>query len=156
MAKPELVLSTLNELFQMDDHNGLYFTIWYGVYDARTRRLDFASGGHHPAYLVPADRAVAMPLRTRNLMIGAMPAAPFACGSVTVPHAASLYLFSDGVYEIVDYEGRDWSIEDFVAIILEQPAADAGELERLYQAVRSQAQSSTLDDDFSLVVVNFD
>ena len=33
MASPELVLSTLNELFQMDDHAALYFTIWYGVYD---------------------------------------------------------------------------------------------------------------------------
>jgi serine phosphatase RsbU (regulator of sigma subunit) len=156
MARPELVLSTLNELFQMDDHDGLYFTIWYGVYNTSTRRLDFASGGHHPAYLVPAEREAAIPLRTRNLIIGAMPAANFVGGSVMVPQGASFYLFSDGVYEIIDRDGREWSIEDFVELMLKPPVADLSEPERLYQAVCSQAQSSALDDDFSLVVVNFD
>lgn len=156
MAQPELVLSTLNELFQMEDHDGLYFTIWYGVYDARTRRLNFASGGHHPAYLVPPDRPAAIPLRTRNLVIGAMPGMDFVRGSVTVPAGSSFYLFSDGVYEILDNDGLQWSIEDFTSLILQPPVEGVSEPERLYQAVCKQAQPTTLDDDFSLVVVTFD
>ncbi len=49
---PERVLAALNEAFQMEKHNNLYFTIWYGVYDCRTRELHFASGGHPPAFLI--------------------------------------------------------------------------------------------------------
>ncbi|MBV1689288.1 SpoIIE family protein phosphatase [Novosphingobium sp. G106] len=156
MAQPELVLSTLNELFQMEDHDGLYFTIWYGVYDARTRRLNFASGGHHPAYLVPPDRPAAIPLRTRNIIIGAMPAMNFVRGSVTVPPGSSFYLFSDGVYEIIDKEGTQWTIEDFTSLILQPPVPGLSEPQRLYEAVCEQAQLTTLEDDFSLVVVTFD
>ncbi|MEZ5735454.1 MAG: SpoIIE family protein phosphatase [Novosphingobium sp.] len=156
MAKPELVLSTLNELFQMDDHDGLYFTIWYGVYDAANRRLDFASGGHHPAYLVLPDRSSAIPLKTRNFIIGGMPAMDFTQGSVRVQPGSSLYVFSDGSYEIVDKHGTQWSIEDFVKLILDPPADGLSEPQRLYEAVCSEAQPSMLDDDFSLFVVNFD
>lgn len=156
MAKPELVLSTLNELFQMDDHDGLYFTIWYGVYDAASRRLDFASGGHHSSYLVPPDRAMAIPLKTRNVIIGGMPAMNFTQGSVNVPPGSSLYVFSDGCYEIVDKQGTQWAIQDFVELILKPSVDGQSEPQRLYEAVRREAQPSTLDDDFSLFIVNFD
>jgi serine phosphatase RsbU (regulator of sigma subunit) len=156
MSRPELVLSTLNELFQMDDHDGLYFTAWYGVYDTRSRRLDYASGGHHATYLVAADREVALPLRTRNVVIGAMPAMPFTQASVFVPEGAACYLFSDGVFEVIDREGREWVVEDFVAHILAPPVPGLSEPQRLFNAVCMETGHNTFDDDFSLVVINFD
>lgn len=156
MARPELVLSTLNELFQMEDHAGLYFTIWYGVYDVKARTLDFASGGHHPAYLVPADRSEAQPLHTRNPIIGAMPAMHFRQDRVTVPPGAAIYLFSDGVFEIIDTDDRQWDISDLIALILDPRAQAADEPRRLYDLVCERAQPSTMDDDFSLMVVRFE
>ena len=156
MARPELVLSTLNELFQMEDHAGLYFTIWYGVYDPRTRTLDFASGGHHPAYLVPPDRSSAQPLHTRNPIIGAMPAMHFREDRVVVPPGCSIYLFSDGVFEIIDKDGRQWDINDLIALILDPQAPASGEPERLHDLVCRRAEPSTMDDDFSLMIVTFE
>jgi len=156
MTQPELVLSTLNELFQMEDHAGLYFTIWYGVYDARSRVLTYASGGHHPAYLVPVDKSSATPLQTRNVMLGAMPAMSFKQASVEVPPGASVYIFSDGVYEIIDKGGKQWAIDDFVELILAEAGPGESETQRLYDKVYEQAQPSTLDDDFSLVVMTFE
>ncbi len=156
MAQPELVLSTLNELFQMDDHDGLYFTIWYGVYDARERRLDYASGGHHPAYLLPPERSSAMPLRTRNVVIGGMPAMNFTQASVNVPPGSSLFVFSDGCYEIIDSQGNQWAVEDFVSLILRPEIPAIPEPQRLYDAVCREARPQALEDDFSLFVVNFD
>ena len=49
---PSQVLVALNEGFQMQAHNNLYFTCWYGVYDLPRRVLEYASGGHPPALLV--------------------------------------------------------------------------------------------------------
>jgi hypothetical protein len=156
MSQPELVLSTLNELFQMDDHAGLYFTIWYGIYNARTRQLCYASGGHHPAFLVPPDKSSATPLQTRNVMLGAMPAMSFKQATVDVPPGASVYIFSDGVYEIIDKAGKQWGIDDFVDLILDKSDEGLSEPKRLYNKVYEVAQPSTLDDDFSLVVMTFE
>lgn len=156
MARPELVLSTLNELFQMEDHAGLYFTIWYGVFDVRSRVLTYASGGHHAAYLVPPDKSGAIPLQTRNVIVGAMPAMTFRQATVEVPHGHSVYIFSDGVYEIIDKTGKQWAIDDFVSLILEPDIEGESEPQRLFKSICEQAQPSTLDDDFSLVVMTFE
>jgi serine phosphatase RsbU (regulator of sigma subunit) len=156
MTRPERVLATLNDLFQMEDHAGLYFTIWYGVYDASTRILEFASGGHHPAYMVSADRSEARPLQAKNVMIGAMPGMTFRHDQVVVAPGATVYLFSDGVYEIIDRAGKQWNIDDFVDLILDPAAAPGSHPRRLYETVCQRAQPSTMDDDFSLMAVTFE
>ena len=69
---PDKVLSGLNEAFQMEDHNNLYFTIWYGVLDTKTDILTYSSGGHPPAFLFTGtDSATA--LITKNFLIGGLP-----------------------------------------------------------------------------------
>ena len=156
MADPAQVLAKLNDLFQMEDHAEMFFTIWYGVYDAATRRLDYASAGHHPAYLVSADHQHNMPLRTANGLIGAMPGLTYKKDGVIVPPGASVYLFSDGVFETVTIEGVQWGLGDFLSLILQPTVEGTSECERLYGAVRKAAGPGALDDDFSLVVMTFD
>ena len=48
---PTQVLDGLDVAFDMDRHDGKYFTIWYGVYQPSTRRLRYAGAGHPPAVL---------------------------------------------------------------------------------------------------------
>ena len=55
--QPSQVLVALNNAFQMDQQNGLFFTIWYGVYHKPTRRIDYSGGGHPPALLVTGPSA---------------------------------------------------------------------------------------------------
>ncbi len=156
MADPGQVLATLNAMFQMDRHAEMYFTMWYGVYDTISRRLDFASAGHHPAYLLPADRSSLVPLRTRNGLVGAFPGKTYRCESIIVPPGGTIYLFSDGVFEIVTNDGAQWGLSDFLPLLLQPPTPGLTESERLYRAVRGVARPGGLDDDFSLVVMTFD
>jgi serine phosphatase RsbU (regulator of sigma subunit) len=152
---PAQVLSRLNEMFQMDSHGGMYFSIWYGLYDERRRELHYASAGHHPSYLTNPSREEMRPLQTRNLVIGAMPGVPFVADRVSVEAGSRLYVFSDGVFEVVTKEGTQWGLQDFLPL-LQQPADPAlGEPERLYRAVQDIARPGSLDDDFSMLVVTF-
>ncbi len=48
LLQPDRVLARLNRLFRMEEQGGNYFTIWYGIYDASTRTLRYASAGHPP------------------------------------------------------------------------------------------------------------
>jgi sigma-B regulation protein RsbU (phosphoserine phosphatase) len=93
----------------------MYFTMWYGVFDPATRTLEFASAGHHPAYVVSADRSGTVPLRTRNPMIGAMPGIAYKADRASLPPAATLYVFSDGVTGAARADGMD---DDFSIVHL--------------------------------------
>jgi serine phosphatase RsbU (regulator of sigma subunit) len=156
MARPEEVLRALNAMFPMEEHAGMYFTMWYGVYGKASRELHFASAGHHPAFLVPQGRQEAVALRTRNGLVGADPATAFRADKVPVPPASSIYLFSDGVFEIVTKDGLEWGLSDFVPRLLEPAASGAGACQRLFKDVRSVAHTSSLEDDFSLLLLDFD
>ncbi len=144
MADPGAVLAALNALFQMERHGDMYFTIWYGVYDTASRQLDYACAGHHPAFLLPLRRDDALPLRTRNALVGASTGRRYSAAQTTIPHGASLYLFSDGVFEIVTGEGLEWGLADFLPALLAAPQSGLSESQRLYRHVCAQSRTREL------------
>jgi serine phosphatase RsbU (regulator of sigma subunit) len=152
-SRPAEVLGRLNAMFQMENHNGMFFTIWYGVFRLSDRTLRFASGGHHPAYLVSSDRNKILPLKTAGPLIGVAEDYLFEEASIGVPAGSALHIFSDGVFEIADRSGRQLGLTEFLPL-LEQPAIEGrSEPQRLYQTVRAYARPGPLDDDFSYLVV---
>jgi serine phosphatase RsbU (regulator of sigma subunit) len=154
-SDPGAVLSSLNERYQMTDHGGMYFTVWYGVYRTAGRTLTYSSAGHHPAYLVPADRAGVLPLGEPALMIGAMLGHTYEARHTTVDAGSTVHVFSDGVFEIVAGDGRQWQLADFLPLLLEPAVPGVPEPARLYGAVQAAARTELLDDDFSLLSLTF-
>jgi serine phosphatase RsbU (regulator of sigma subunit) len=155
MGQPDQVLAAINAMFPMEDHAGMYFTMWYGVYQPESRLLNFASAGHHPGFLVAPGSTEATPLRTRNGSIGVDSRTSYRSDTVHVPPGARLYLFSDGVFEIVTVDGLEWRLGDFVPYIVEPSMPGMNESYRLYRQVRRLARPGGLDDDFSLLVASF-
>jgi len=152
---PASVLASLNGRFQMDVHNGLFFTMWYGVYRPCDRSLVCGAAGHHAAYLVPSDKGMTQPIGTSALMIGAMPDVTYEVQQTTIPAGSSLYLFSDGAFEIEMKDDQRWTMADFLPLLLQPSRPGVTEAERVYQLVRGAARPGPLDDDFSLMVVSF-
>jgi len=151
---PEQVLTALNGAFQMDDHNGLYFTIWYGVYQPATRTLRYASGGHPPALLLTAGGGI-RPLITENFFIGGLPDSTYESGALAVPTPARLYIFSDGVYEVNRPDGTMWTVEDLGVYLSAKAPEEDGEIDALYRHLQEMSGRTTLEDDFSMLKVNF-
>jgi phosphoserine phosphatase RsbU/P len=149
-ADPAQVAAGLNAMFPMEEHNGLMLTIWVFAYDPVTRSLRFCAAGHHPSFLVTPEAPDPAPLWLKGPAIGMLPFGKWANGEAEMPPGAVLTIFSDGVFEILDREGRQWGLEDFRALVatLPDPAA-------LYQAVRAAARPGPLDDDFSVLQLRF-
>lgn len=153
--KPKEVLARLNDMFQMEDHDGMFFTIWYGVYERTNRSLTFASGGHHPAYLVSAERDSVEPLKTNCPLLGATTDYEFEEETVTMPAGCAVHIFSDGVFEIINKKGEQLGLADFLPLLNDPALEGRSEPQRLYQTIRSNARPGPLDDDFSYLVVKY-
>lgn len=155
LTDPASVLASLNTMFRMEGHNGLFFTMWYGVYRPSDRSLVCGAAGHHAAYLVPPGKAETEPIGTSALMIGAMPDVTYEVQRTTIPAGSAVYLFSDGAFEIETKDDRRWTMEDFLPLLLQPSIPGMSEAERLYRSVRQAARPGPLDDDFSLMIVSF-
>jgi serine phosphatase RsbU (regulator of sigma subunit) len=153
---PAEVAAGLNQVFPMEEHNGLMLTIWYFAYHLPSRRLSFCAAGHHPAFLLAPAAPDPAPLWLRGPAIGMLPAGRWTAGAAEMPPGGRLFIFSDGAFEILTPGGQQWGLEDFRALLGQQAAPGPAEPQRLYQAVRAAARPGPLDDDFSVLLVSFD
>jgi sigma-B regulation protein RsbU (phosphoserine phosphatase) len=156
-SQPEAVLKGLNETFQGEDHNGMFFTIWYGVYQKSTRRLLYSSGGHPPAILVSGDTpdTARRELFTRGMIIGGMPGMAYNRGETSVLPGDRLYVFCDGVFEIRLQNGKMWEMSAFFDLLGQCSRPGGGAVENLYDRIRQINGGDNFDDDFSLMEICF-
>ena len=154
-TNPSEVLAALNDAFDMEKHDGYCFTIWYGAYDLKTRVLRYGSAGHHPAFLVLPGGGAPIPLRTRNPVMGAMPGISFESADIQMPRDGRVHIFSDGCFEIVDRDGAQWGLQQFLPILTE--TADGVEIsaQSVLDIITAYAKPGPLGDDFSFMSVRF-
>lgn len=157
--EPSDVLKALNETFQMTQRNDKYFTIWYGVYNRVKRTLVYASAGHPPAVLISANSNLVTQvkrLKTPGLPIGMFPDAEFMDGSCEVEKSSTLYIFSDGIYEINQPDGTIWGLDAFIDLLTEFPRNLQNNLDQIVNSVQDRNPKDYFDDDLSLLQINFD
>jgi serine phosphatase RsbU (regulator of sigma subunit) len=154
-TNPPEVLASLNERFPRSEHNGLYFTMWYGVYRPKERVLSYGTAGHGPAILVAPGKKETLELGMPALMIGMLPDQTYEVAHATVPPGSTLFVFSDGAYEIVTKDEDRWDLEQFMPLLTAPTVSGVTEPNRIYQAVKQAAKPGPLDDDFSLVALTF-
>tara|TARA_B100000965_G_scaffold406045_1_gene442855 strand:- start:329 stop:1555 length:1227 start_codon:yes stop_codon:yes gene_type:complete len=154
---PVSVLAGLNKAFDMEKQNQMYFTIWYGVYDKSTRELKYSVGGHPPAILVPKQGNSYQKLKTQGMLIGAMPDENlFEGASVQVNQGDRLYIFSDGVYEVLRKGSEEMlQLEPFAEALV--PSAERGQrkIDAMVSFVQAFQGDPKFEDDFSLLEITF-
>jgi sigma-B regulation protein RsbU (phosphoserine phosphatase) len=153
---PEAVLGSLNQAFQMENQNGLYFTIWYGVYHRPTGTLRYASAGHPPPILVRGakeQRGQAEPLPGAGCPVGILPDFAYVSQECVLAGPARLFLFSDGAYEITRPDGTLLETEEFEEVLTRAVPEGASELEELLHFVQDIHGSKEMDDDFSIIMM---
>ncbi len=154
-GEPSEVLGKLNAVLPMEEHADMFFSIWYGVYRISNRLLTFASGGHPPAILLAPDSLAARDLNTPGLFVGVMPAGEYAQQSLKLAPGSTLCVFSDGVYEITQADGNEWSLEELRALLAAQAGSATLSAHSVYRKVLSLARNGKIGDDFSLMILCF-
>jgi sigma-B regulation protein RsbU (phosphoserine phosphatase) len=157
---PGHVLAGLNDVFQMERQDNKYFTIWYGVYDKKQRRLAYSNGGHPDALLhTGTDPASATlhQLASTDPIIGMLPPGmPFETRTVELGPYARLLVYSDGVFEIEPVAGGVmWQFPEFIDYVSTLLPAGESLLEPLAAKARALRQSDLLADDYSLIEARF-
>ena len=151
--QPHTVLAALNNVFQMGEQNDRYFTMWYGVYNRQKRQLVYASAGHPPAVLLSSD-GKATRLRTRGAPIGIRPDARYISEFCTIDPGSTLYIFSDGLYEVRQPNGEFWNLDGFIGLLTEVNRRSTPTLGDVLSAVQQFQLHDTFEDDCSILQVH--
>lgn len=144
------LMSSVNRLFQQSTPAASYATLFFGVYDDRTRRLRFVNGGHPPPLVVRRDGHV-QSLDATGYAVGMFEQWVGAVADVDLHMGDVLALYTDGVTEAVNEQGDEFGAAR-LADVLRSPGEDAQTiLARAASAVK-QFSGGRQDDDITMVI----
>lgn len=154
--QPNSVLRGLNQAFQMSDRNDKYFTIWYGVYNRHNRKLTYSSAGHPPAILLNGKNiSLEQRLRTKGVPVGMFPDIQYINASCEIDDKSSLYVFSDGLYEVEQQSNVRWGLERLIELLKKYQQTPSRDLHRLLQYIRTWHPNFQFEDDLSILQIDF-
>jgi sigma-B regulation protein RsbU (phosphoserine phosphatase) len=67
----------------------------------------------------------------------------------------TLYIFSDGVYEVEKSDGSMWQFQEFADFMSNVKTDGQSILDRLYNHAKNLGNSENFEDDFTIVEVAF-
>ncbi len=152
--QPKEVLNALNNTFQMSYQNDKYFTIWYGVYNRIQRELIYSSAGHPPAILLSKNNDLQL-LKTPGMPIGMFPEVQYVNGFCKIEKNSTLYIFSDGAYEISLSDGQLMGLENFIQRVQRLYHVSSSPLENILNCLVDLNSKNTFDDDLSILQIGF-
>lgn len=159
MADPAGVLMDLNAAFPMENQNNMLFSMWYGVFDRQSRKLTYSSAGHPPAILLlgnpPEDGEDYAALGSDGPSVGAMEGMIYTNGSIQVDPGSKLYIFTDGAFEIPLGPEREWTFDEFTAVVRTTRYMEHGEPAYLRKRIGALCSVDSLPDDFTIVRFSF-
>ncbi|MFM7807470.1 MAG: SpoIIE family protein phosphatase [Planctomycetota bacterium] len=150
-GEPSAVMEGLNELFPMERHNEMFFTLWYGILDVQTGSLRWSGGAHPPAVLIAPDGSLTR-LDSQGLMIGAATGVPYDTDEIIMQPGSRLLLYSDGIFELERPGGPVATLEDYLHAVETKPNQD---LDAMLAHARIVQASDSFKDDVSVLELRF-
>ena len=113
---PKDLVRDLNQRFQADDDSMQYFTMIYGIVNARTGQVKITQAGHPSPILIKRDGATSF-IGSGGFPVGIFPEATFEEHEFHLESGDRFIMFSDGITECLDEKKQTFSTERLLNII---------------------------------------
>jgi sigma-B regulation protein RsbU (phosphoserine phosphatase) len=152
-SSPAAVIDRLNRSFQMKDHAGKFFSAWYGVYSRSARTVTYVNAGHPPALLLTRQNGAVQMSKTAPgaSVLGIMPEIHAPETTIEFSPTSELYLFTDGLYELLDPKGGRGSYDEFLAYLEKQVQDGKPAWDAMVSWLDRARDQRMIDDDVSLL-----
>ncbi|MCI0345908.1 MAG: PP2C family protein-serine/threonine phosphatase [Chloroflexi bacterium] len=149
---PRRILEAVHRVLTRTGGRRAFMTLFFAVLDPSRHRLEYACAGHPFPLLRRADGTVRELDTAGSLPLGLREEVAVRTGAAELAPGDLLVLFTDGLPEALDAEGRAFGFERLSALV-----AEGGAPQRLHDAIlaahRGHVGGLPATDDSTLVVV---
>ena len=149
---PASVLDTVNRQVHASCLADRFATLFYGVFDAATRTLCYANGGHIPPLVVRRDGSVVW-LATAGLPLGLFPDSAYEEGTLQLHPGDTVIAYTDGVIEAENQSGEEWGVDGIRRAAVESKAKDANDLVDAIFTSLDEFSRGRQTDDATIIAV---
>jgi len=110
------LLKSVNQLFYENTPDDRYATLFFAVYDDRSRELEYANCGHNHPLLFRADGSIES-LASTSTVIGLFPDWQCLTCHITLAPGDLLVIYTDGVTEAADSSGNEFGEDRLIEAV---------------------------------------
>ncbi|UOQ67713.1 PP2C family protein-serine/threonine phosphatase [Hymenobacter volaticus] len=151
------VANELNNLIFRNAGGDKFITVFFGLYDRTTRRLQYVNAGHNDPLLL-SDQDTVLLLKEGTIMLGVMDELPMLkVGEVEVPPRTLLLSYTDGLTEVFNAEHDEFGEEGVLRVLRQNRFLPLPRLhEELLKEIQSfNANDSHFADDITILSCRF-
>ena len=147
------VLERVNELILSDNRSPLFMSALHALLNVQTGVLGYASAGHNPALCLRRANGAVEELPAHGYLLGAFGDVSFSEEETVLQEGDALVLYTDGVSEARDAEGRFFGDERLKVAVADAGDCSAQEMvQAIVTAVDHFTGSVAQADDMTIVV----
>ncbi|MDF7810886.1 PP2C family protein-serine/threonine phosphatase [Hymenobacter sp. YC55] len=137
------VANELNNLIFRNAGGDKFITVFFGLYDRTTRRLQYVNAGHNDPLLL-SDQDTVILLKEGTIMLGVMDELPMLkVGEVEVPPRTLLLSYTDGLTEVFNAENDEFGEEGVLRVLRQNRFLP---LPRLHEELLREIQAFNVND----------
>ncbi len=152
LKRPAEILEAVHRHFYSSTQSDRFATLFFGVYDDRTRRMRYANCGHCAPLLLRAGGDIER-LEPTAIMLGAFEDWSCAEDEVMLQPGDVLLLYSDGVTEAANDIGDDFCEQRLIDLVRSNATASPEDLVRVIIDAVSAFSSAARTDDITVAAI---
>lgn len=144
-------VETANNALCARNEAEMFVTLWVGILDLDTGKMDFVSAGHNPPLLLHAGKANYLKFKNGFVLAG-MEGTKYRVQNVQLEDGDVVYLYTDGVTEAEDKTHALYGEERLQQCIESNPEADPAAInEGIQQSISDFIKGNSQFDDMTML-----
>ena len=153
---PAQVLDEVNASICENNPEEMFVTVWLGILELSSGRLTAVNAGHEYPMLMKPDGRFALIRDVHGFVLGGMPEAHYREYALQLEPGSKLFLYTDGLAEAVDTQGRMFGTERILAELNKSPdAAPEKLLGDMRAAVSAYEEGREPFDDLTMLCIAY-
>ena len=150
---PEEIATQINHALSADNEQGMFVTMFIGMANLKTGKLDFCNCGHNPPVICePGKPAYFLPMQTVNTALGTWDELVFKGESIPNIREWQILLYTDGLNEAENPQYELFGNDHLIEIMADAGKYDAkGIILMLQKAVEKHRDGAAPNDDLTLL-----
>ena len=155
-SNPARIVYELNRFASYQNVSCTFFTLFYGMLDLQTGRLQYCNAGHNPPYILSDE--VRMLDCDPNQPVGPLEDAEFSLQETILSPGDTIFLYTDGLTEAKNKAEEDFGFERTESLLkdcMERRLNPEETIKTITEAMHHFTENAEQSDDLTMLAVHY-